>query len=599
MPPDKQDPNKKVNQWGVWFSPLLDLLHVHFHFIRRGGRYKKKNGEVCGNGLVFHYRAAMDILWPGEPWHRWRELLLESFCNHRIVSVMGPASSGKSHDAAQYLLIKYYAFHDCCTILVGSTEIQMLNLRIFGEIKKYHKLARRIKDWLPGTLIESRQMIVSDIKTAENEGRDFRNGIIGVPYKKGQAYQGLGSLVGVKNKHVELVVDESSLIPRIFVDAISNLNKNAGFHCIVLGNPKDTTDALGVISEPAACIGGWDGGIDQTGGTKTWPNRYKDGITVQLVGSDCPNMDVPEDQPVPFPFLITREAINSDIQFYGKDSLHFTMMNEARMPRGMATHRVITRNMCLKFGAMEEPVWENTQRTVICFMDASDGGVGGDRSVFGELQFGPGLDNGTKRQILALIDTMVIPTNSMEGVMTDQIAEWVMNQCEQRKCPPQNFFFDTTGRGALMNAFARIWSPNVVGVEFGGSPSDGMAMKLAIPAKDYYDRRVSELWYQAREVIEARQFRGMTEEMMQEGCFREWGFAGKKISVETKDQMKLKSGRSPDLFDALVAGIFGATQRGFVVQMDVSKFKSTNTTDLWKSDLKRRSENLRERWKLA
>ncbi len=889
MPPETQaDPNAKINRWGLWFSPLMKMLDVHLHFIRKGGRWKEK-GRDLGNGLEFHFKEAMDILWPNEPWHRWRTLLLESFCNNRIISVMGPAScvaghtrildpitglnptiedlyesdtqpmvmtlhgprlasvpfvkgvdelfevkltngkkftstgghlvlcahgfvpvsslskgqflceylpnppysiseydqsiqpsgvhrwndttqdsqsgylsdfcscdeplhealkndpdifplrscvpkhkgyvcahvddldnklirnrldqhfyrhakfqtshlcnalgnvsscfpleekishgvdssepcwqsekesihlqpflepnydfyhndqfqvapcpqyrvqrtvvesikqvgrnvfydlqvpmahhyfaegmihhnSGKSHDAAQYLLIKYYAFHDCCTILVGSTEIQMLNLRIFGEIKKYHKMARRIEPSLPGYLIESKQMIVSDLKTSENEGRDFRNGIIGVPYKKGSAYQGLGSLVGVKNKNVELVVDESSLIPRIFVDAISNLNKNAGFHCIVLGNPKDTTDALGVISEPAAHIGGWDGGIDQTGGTKTWPNRYKDGITVQLVGSDCPNMDVPEGQPVPFPFLITREAINADVQFYGKDSLHFTMMNEARMPRGMAAHRVITRNMCLKFGAMEEPIWDNEKRTVICFMDASDGGVGGDRSVFGELQFGLGLDGTEKRQILSLIDTMVIPTNSMEGLITDQIALWVRDQCEQRKCPPENFFFDTTGRGALMNAFARLWNPNVQGIEFGGSPSDGMAMRVNIPAKDYYDRRVSELWYEARELIEARQFRGMTEEVMQEGCFREWGFSGKKISVETKDQMKLKCGRSPDLFDALVAGISGAKQRGFAVQMKLSNFKSTVTNDIWKSDLRRRSEKLRSTWTLT
>lgn len=591
------DLNTQIPLYGIGWPAVMDPLQRELYCIRHGGRWKKRNGTIAGAGLEYHYRTAMDMLWQ-ESWHKWRTLLLDTFCHNRIIAVLGPASSGKSHDAAQYLLVKYYAFHDCCTILVGSTEIKMLDLRIFGEIKKYHKIARRVKDWLPGHLIESSQMIVSDVRTAENEGRDFRNGIVGVPYKKGQTYQGLGSLVGVKNKHVELVVDEGSLIPRIFVDAISNLNKNAGFHCIVLGNPKDTTDALGVIAEPAAHLGGWDGAIDQTGGTKTWPNRFKDGITVQLVGSDCPNMDVPEGQPAPFPFLITREAINSDIQFYGKDSLHFSMMNEARMPRGMANKRIITRNMCLKFGALEEPVWENDKRTVICFLDASDGGVGGDRTVFGELQFGPGLDGETKRQILALIDTMVVPTNPLDGLVSDQIATWVRDQCEQRKCPPENFFFDTTGRGALMNAFARLWHPNIQGIEFGGSPSDGMAGRLPMKAKDYYDRKVTELWFGAREVIEARQFRGMTEDVMQEGCFREWGFEGKKVSVEPKDKMKLKSGRSPDLFDALVAGIFGARQRGFVAQMDLSNFRSQNTNDIWKDELRNRALALRRHGQL-
>jgi hypothetical protein len=368
------------------------------------------------------------------------------------------------------------------------------------------------------------------------------------------------------------------------------LNKNAGFQCIVLGNPKDTTDALGVVCEPAAHLGGWDGGIDQTGGTKTWPNRFKDGITIQLVGSDCPNMDVPEDQPPPFPFLITREAIQADVSFYGKDSLHFTMMNEARMPRGAANRRVITRNMCLKFGAMEEPVWENDTRTNIGFLDAAYGGAGGDRTVFGQLQFGPGLDGETKRQLLFLVDTMVVPTNYKEGLVEEQIANFVRDQCEQRNIPPANFFFDTTGRGSLMSAFSRLWSAEIQGVEFGGfAPDITVSAKLDISARDFYDRMVTFLWYRAREVIEARQFRGMTEDVMTEGCFREWGYAGKKVSVETKEDMKLKSGRSPDLFDALCCGIWGAQQRGFVIKMDRAKFTSENTNDKWKDELRRKS----------
>ena len=94
-------------------------------------------------------------------------------------------------------------------------------------------------------------------------------------------------------------------------------------------------------------------------------------------------------------------------------------------------------------------------------------------------------------------------------------------------------------------------------------------------------------------MIEARQFRGMTEEVMAEGCFREWGYVGKnKISIETKEAMKLKSGRSPDLFDALVCGIFGAQKRGFVIKMDRSKFQSANTNDEWKRALRLRSQAL-------
>ena len=55
--------------------------------------------------------------------------------------------------------------------------------------------------------------------------------------------------------------------------------------------------------------------------------------------------------------------------------------------------------------------------------------------------------------------------------------------------------------------------------------------------------------------------------------------------------MKVKSGRSPDLFDALVAGVEGARRRGFVIkrQLAVQHKRVDNT---WKRQLKERALNL-------
>jgi hypothetical protein len=59
----------------------------------------------------------------------------------------------------------------------------------------------------------------------------------------------------------------------------------------------------------------------------------------------------------------------------------------------------------------------------------------------------------------------------------------------------------------------------------------------------------------------------MTEDMLLEGCAREWKTVGaNKIAVETKKEMKLKTGRSPDLFDGLAIGCFGAIERGFQIR---------------------------------
>jgi hypothetical protein len=961
MPKETMGGKDKVELYGLKWEPLIPPVQREIYMIQKGGRWIKRTGGYAGEGLLFHYRRLQELLWPQKEWHKWNELLLSKFVTNRFIGIMGPASSGKTHEAGLWGLCNYYCFPDQTTILCSSTERDRLEERVWGEIKKYHKMARARFEWLPGQLIESRQRIVTDERYVETEGRDFRNGLCGLPCKKGGAYVGMGcfppetlvdtpfgavpissvmegdlvlsaigpsrviacsirsadrlvrihlsngapidctpehpiltnagwvnaidlspqhyvvstdeamsalrrkspnqaeephvllqnmqgqwpllnqnlcglrkadsevaswieggkasmeilfhemqenhmekampsmrqnlypigaashflqqvlrselendatayssenesfsfnaglegcrieseqsnhggskgtpaqkkhyakttsrytskpnsrwsrsrtdqsrryldsvvsgsylqllrsnrkvfkapqystllsrfgvardqvssgnrweiphngattfkgsnkgqvfkrsrvvrvevleqssdsryrkggdgyqvynleveghpsysvngvlvhnSFVGIKNKRVILIADEGQFMPKAYVDSISNLNKNAGFQCVVMGNPKDTTDALGMICEPSAELGGWDGGIDQTGGTKEWPTRFPGGVCIQLVGSDSPNMDFPEDQPPRYPFLITREAINNDIAFYGKDSLQFSMMNDGRMPRGQGLRRVITRQMCLKFGAMEDPVWVGEKRTKIGFLDAAYGSVGGDRCVFGELQFGPGIDKeGRELTLLAVIGTMLVPVSIKENELPeDQIARFVKEQCELRGITPENFGFDSTGRGSLMGAFARLWSAYVVPIEFGGKASlRPVSVENPTLCKDFYSKFVSELWWTIRLAIESRQFRGMTEDLMQEGTQREWKLVtGNRVEVETKEEMKEKMGRSPDLFDGLVTGVELARRRGFMIAK-LGRPRVVADED-WQAKLREKAERL-------
>ena len=69
-----------------------------------------------------------------------------------------------------------------------------------------------------------------------------------------------------------------------------------------------------------------------------------------------------------------------------------------------------------------------------------------------------------------------------------------------------NFFFDSTGRGTLMNAFGRIWDTGIVGVEFGGKPTERRVSKqISTLCKDYYSKFVSELWWSVRLAVESKQ----------------------------------------------------------------------------------------------
>lgn len=583
--------------------------------IQHGGQWKKSDGETAGNGLLFHYKEAVKAAWPHIAQHRWFDLFLEQWLAHKYVAVLGPKSSGKTCCAAVCHLIDYYAFPSCTTAVVCSDTKENLEDRIWGEIKKLHRMAKLEFSWIPGQLIEGRCRIVTDHRDEHTEGRDFRNGMVGVSVKKGNAVVGISAFVGRKNKRVRFCADELSLLPMAFIDATAS-QANPDVKVTGMGNPATTTDALGALAEPDVSLGGWDSGIDQSPKTKTWKTRWPNGIAIQLPGSDCPNMDVPPEAPVPYPYLMTRKQMEEDAKIWGKEDWHYTMFNEGRMPRGQGSRRVLTRQLCLKNHAMDEPLWHNTQQTWIACLDAAYRAVGGDRCVFAILKFGreaetpvgpqteftisQEVDTKGNKIILALKEMSVIPieANDFESP-EDQIVMFVKKACEANNIPPRNFFFDSGMRTSLVTAFSRLWSVDVNPIDCGGRPSERkVSENIDVIASDYYSKKITELWYSWRLVVEAGQFRGMTEDVMKEGCQREWmQVGGNKIEVEPKSEMKCKTGRSPDLADCIVIGIEGARQRGFQIRRMVNE-EYVETDTKWKDELRRKARDANKKHQL-
>jgi len=569
--------------YNMYWEPRWTALEIEINFCRHGG-YIEAKGLRFGNGLLFHFKRVISLLWPQWVWHKWSDLFVALYLEHRTLVVIGASSTGKTACAAICALTDYYLFPECTTILCCSTEKEMLEQRIWGEIKALHRTAK-LRAMVPGHLIEGRMRMVTDSKDEAEEGRDFRNGLLGVALKKGGQFVGLSSFIGVKNKRVRLFCDELHLCNRVVVDSISNLDKNPDFKAVGLGNPKDTTDALGIMGEPAATLGGWDGGLDQEPVTKFWKTRRPEGVCLQYVGTDSPNLDGKLGIP-----LITQEAIDRDIAEYGRDSWQFWMMDQGVMPKGQGNRRVLTRQLCDKFGARNMPIWRSTKRTKIASLDAAYRGVGGDRCILAFSEFGQeaaedesqkitdamqsGLvyqmaDNPSRRTLFAIVEVLLVPVNpTLTEPAEDQIASFVRNACEYRGVAPENFFFDAGMRTSLVTAFARLWSTAVNSLDFMGSASQEMvSADIQVRACDYYYNRITEVWYSVRLCVESGQFRGMPETMMNEFCQREWCIAGKnKIQVEPKDKMKQKVGRSPDEADCGAIALLGAIQKGFIIR---------------------------------
>lgn len=191
---------------------------------------------------------------------------------------------------------------------------------------------------------------------------------------------------------------------------------------------------------------------------------------------------------------------------------------------------------------------------------------------------------------------LIVPVKtSATTTPEDQIANFCKNQCEQRGIKPENFFYDSTGRGSLGVPLARLWSDKVNAIEFGGKPSD-MPASLDMYVYDmvkrtrrlqtcaeHYSKKVSEIWFSVRYAVESQQIRKLPRDVAEELFKRAWFVSdGNRTEVEPKVKMKERTGRSPDLGDAFCLAVFGARMRGFhVAKLAAADKVGVNTDPYW------------------
>ena len=219
-----------------------DDLRIELWCLRKGEDWAKAEGR----SLAYHFKEACKLCWPHIDWHRWVELGNNEIRrpNAKVTVFMGPGSTGKTAIAGFEYLLEYYASPQDTLILISSTDMRGLELRIFGEIKMLHELAVTRHPWLPGHLIDSKHCIATD-DLAEDEiserikSRDLRKGVIGIPTVQGGKNVGLGKWQGIKQKHLRLIADDCTAMSSTFLSAFANLNNNIDFQACICFNPDD------------------------------------------------------------------------------------------------------------------------------------------------------------------------------------------------------------------------------------------------------------------------------------------------------------------------------------------------------------------------
>jgi hypothetical protein len=359
------------------------------------------------------------------------------------------------------------------------------------------------------------------------------------------------------------------------LDAVPNyLGKD--YKGVFLGNPIDPMDPLGRIGEPEC---GWST-HPEPDKTTVWKTRMYEGHCVNLVGTDSPNFDYPIDKPIHFLYLVNRKKIDTVKAFWGEDSPQYFSQCVGIMKSGLLAKRIITMDLCRQHHAMEKAWWKDDKRTRVHATDIAYGGVGGDRCVTGWGEFGLSNDGST---ILRVNKPVIIPislksTDSPES----QIAKYVKHDLDILGIPASGSFYDSTGRGTMGSAFAQAFGSQIpVPVEFGGRPTRRAARDDLYIFDEYLRERrnkrcdeeyvdfVSELWFSSRYAIMADQIRELPEDVIREGCQREYGTApGNRFYIESKHDPKARERmrQSPDLYDWFVTLIEGARRLGFRIE---------------------------------
>jgi hypothetical protein len=545
------------------------LLADEFEYIRRGGKKF---------GLVEHYKHACKLIWPHIEWHRWTELANKEIRRPgaKVTVLMGPGSSSKTNTSGWEYLIEYYINPDETLVLISSTDIRGLELRVWGEIKKLHQMAVDRFPWLPGNLIDSKHCIATDELDDDDAGerirtRDLRKGIIGIPTVQGGKNVGLGKWQGIKQRHLRLIADDCTAMNNTFLSAFANLNNNIDFQAIVVGNPDDVLDPLGVAAEPKD---GWTSHLEPTK-TEVWDTQFFNGRCINFVGTDSPNFDYPSDQSARYPYLVSHQKIQETLSAFPKDSFEYYSQCIGVMKISQLSRRIITRDLCRQFHAADDAVWSGEATTKIAALDAA---YGGDRCVGGYAEFGKCMDGKVRLQFHP---PHIVPVRIKTGeplAEEDSISDYEKHFCNANGIPPENFFHDSTGRGSLGTSLGRRWSNNCNPVEFGGAPTkrpvtmdtftiDRVTQQRRLKRCDeHYSKFVTELWYSLRYAIEADQMRGLPEDVMNELCMRQWeSVANDKKEAESKLEMKERTRKSPDLGDWAAIILEGARRRGFQI----------------------------------
>lgn len=479
------------------------------------------------------YKNAGRFCWPWLVQNEWTDKVWNAIEKHRFLCIMGHGSASKTFTSAAWFLLDWWREADQTATIITSDTVSSMKRRIWSDFKMLYMQGRRRLKNLPGELMEGSNMI----RLIPTDGK---NAIHAIAAESDDAQS---KIQGLHTKKVRVVFDEAdNKYSKSIWSALANLGTSGDLKVVALANPNDRNSEFGQHCEP---IGGWDSVTPET--DFEWTSRMGWHV-LRLDGLQSPNIKAKKDI---FPFLLTNQGLEDIKNKYNDNSREWWKYVRAWFPPQGTQFNIFSAQI-IQQAIEKKIIWYASTRSVAACDPAFEGG---DVCV---------LVVGTTGRIVENPDRPALHVNTFYRIhrkdqnkpVTIDFADQVIELCKRHGVQPQDFGVDSTGTGIGFSDYIKhAWSKEIMAVSFAGSATEMHATaEDSTPAKDRYDRFVSELWFTTREWMRLGMIAlsDIPRELQIQLTSRNYETLTQgRIKIEKKEDMKNRGLDSPDFADAL------------------------------------------------
>ncbi len=583
-----ENSNGTISAYGMEWPYDTDELTIHLWCYKHDER-PEGSGKGERGTRWHHFKWCVDLLWnlSNSPrkviWNPWSDKMFNGMIDYDYIGIAGCGSSGKSDSAAVFAIVEYLAYPIGTLVLITSTTIKDAQKRVWKSVAE---LWNSLDD-PPGFMIQSKAMIAGIGKNGE---KTVATGLQIVAAQKGTDENKM-EMAGQKAECLILIADElPELTHGVLRTAFANLsqgstgivrpdgtNRETPFKMIAMGNPSTYTDPFGKFCEPKQ---GWKNITEQD-----WEWETSRGICMRFDASESPNIKAGKRI---YPWMPTLDIINKARQDFGEKSrIFFRMYKGFWFPDG-DTDTIYSESEIIKSDAHKDYEGDDVVNEIAYAGADPAFSSGGDRF---PIVYGRILERSGGKESIVQVDGVHFLKEDITDTTTPRshdMARQMRDFCASKNIHPSNLGYDITGAGLpFRDVVVAEWSSLPLGIKFGGSPST-LPVSMVDPRKssEVYANRVSELWVRGAGLIREGLIHGLSNEMIEEMIQRRWdkNNHGRFLKVESKSDMKMRTGQSPDICDALFCMLETIVHNGAMTQFETS-IMDDRITPTWEKNI--------------